>query len=109
MKVNRHRLDNIKFGELNKLYAILVTRLLESVAPQHATYLQPLLAEIMQQQTVDGLRVKLCNFVDYIDEVLFETDLLSTDEQARFVLWVSCIARLGEEPAQRVFTPLCRQ
>jgi hypothetical protein len=59
----------------------------------------------MQQETVEGLRIKLCDFVDYIDEVLIKTDLLSTDEQARFTIWASCIARLGEEPRQRVFTP----
>jgi hypothetical protein len=43
--------------------------------------------------------------VDYIDEVLVMADLLSAQERTRFVLWVSCIARLGEEPAQRSFSP----
>jgi hypothetical protein len=105
MKVTRHQLDDIKFRELNKLYATLITRLLESVAPQHATHLQRHLEVVMQQESVAGLRVKLCDFVDYIDEVLIKTDLLSTDEQTRFTIWASCIARLGEEPAQRSFSP----
>jgi len=43
----------------------------------------------MQQESMAGLRVKLCDFVDYIDEVLIKTDLLSTDEQARFTIWAS--------------------
>ncbi|MBI1298840.1 hypothetical protein GC175_28235 [bacterium] len=105
MKVNKHQLDDVKFRELNKLYATLITRLLESVAPQHARHLQQRLQEIMQQETVEGLRVKLCDFVDYIDEVLVMADLLSAQERTRFVIWASCIARLGEEPAQRSFSP----
>jgi hypothetical protein len=105
MKVNKHQLDDVKFRELNKLYATLITRLLESVAPQQATHLQQHLEGVMQQETVEGLRVKLCDFVDYIDEVLVMADLLSAQERTRFVIWASCVARLGEEPAQRVFTP----
>ena len=105
MKVNRDQLDDIKFRELNKLYATLITRLLESIAPHHARHLQRHLEAITQQDTVAGLRVKLCDFVDYIDEVLVMADLFSAQERARFVLWVSCIARLGEEPTQRVFAP----
>jgi hypothetical protein len=105
MKVTARELEDLKVREVAKLYATLVTKLLEAVAPEQATHLAGHLTSVTKQETAEELRVKLCNFVDYLDEALVMADLLSPEERARFVIWAGSIARLEEEPPLRTFRP----
>jgi hypothetical protein len=105
MKVTARELEDLRVREVAKLYATLVTRLLEAVAPEQATHLAGYLTSVTRQETVEELRVKLCDFVDHLDEVLVMADLLSPEERVRFVIWAGSIARLGEKPPQRTFRP----
>jgi hypothetical protein len=105
MKVTAQELEDVKVREAAKLYATLITRLLEEVAPEQAGHLNRYLTGITVQQTAGGLSVQLCNFVDHLDEALVMAELLSPEERARFVIWAGSIARLGQEPSQSVFKP----
>lgn len=105
MKVTTQELEEIKVREAAKLYATLITRLLEEVAPEHARHLNRYLTAITHQQTASGLSVQLCNFVDHIDEALVMADLLSNVERVRFSIWAGAVARLGQESPHYVYNP----
>lgn len=105
MKVSARELEELKLRETARLYADLITALLQQLAGEKADHLRPYLADIAEQETARDVVEKLCEFVDHIDETLVMADLLSREERARFVLWAGTIARLGKEPVRNVFRP----
>lgn len=104
MKVTARELEELKVREVARLYASLITSLLEAVAGEKADPLRRHL-DTLAQQDAAGVAERLCAFVDRIDETLVMAGLLSREERARFVLWAGSIARLGKEPVRSVFTP----